>query len=265
MINVSKLNDREFKILIRNYLDKCRNLDAHGNDEKNSEEEELPDIDEREVTMMRDVMKENEAMIVDVICLMTLQFFDSSFYSEYEDDLKSALMRCSHPSNHDGPVHSESITSLEDRTKRLQREHDLILSTYRSKNPTSTDADFDIEIMIGGFTFKCHTHILSAQSARQISDSGSKVLEIPNVDPDTFIVMLRYICNRQFYPVSLENLFQLARAAADLSLTKFSRRCAEFLMERKLFVNLVHDIRYIALSQFSNRIDIQDIVEHVRL
>ena len=269
MINVKILNDRAFKILIRNYLDKCRNLDALGNDETNSEEEEeLPDIDEREVTRMRDAMKENEATILDIICMMNLQFFDSSFYSEYEDDLKSALMRCSHPSNHDGPVHSESITSLEDRTKRIQREHDLILSTYRSMNPNSSDADFDIEVMIGGFTFKCHTHILSAQSeffARQISDSGSKVLEIPNVDPDTFIVMLRYIYNQQFYPVSLENLFQLTHAAADLSLSEFARRCAEFLMERKLFVNLVHDFRYIALSQFSSRIDIQDIVDHVRL
>ena len=77
------------------------------------------------------------------------------------------------------------------------------------------------------------------------------------------MVLLRYMYLRQFYPVSLENLFELTEAAIRLSIKEAVTRCTETFRERKLFVNMVQDWSLILRSKLGVKINIQELFDNV--
>ena len=164
---------------------------------------------------------------------------------------------------------SKEDSPTADRTARLQEEQNLIHSMYLSMHHETLTASCDVDVLLEGFTFNCHKRILLSRSdffAHKFSlpygGTCRQKVKIPDIKPDIFIILLRYIYIGKIFPVSLNNLFELVTAARALSVNEVTRRCSEILSERKFFANLVQEWRYITLSRSRSSINIQELFDN---
>ena len=152
--------------LVREYIAGSRALDANDYGGMGLISEEKLESMEEEISKMKEVMNQNKDVIMEIINSIkaSLTALPDHDMSGYREGLTDALMSSHGFPQQDNNSTDGTASSAVDRITRLQRQHDLIHSMYRSMNPKSKAGDFDVDLVIGGFTFNCHTRILSLQS-----------------------------------------------------------------------------------------------------